>query len=238
MISIITPVLNGGRFLRENIESIRKLEIPYEHIIVDGGSTDETMDIIQQYSNIRLLKQNKNTGMYGAIDQGIRSASGEYLSWINCDDQILLPGFQILVNFAENNQLDIACSNGLFRFTEGQVDKIVRGTRAAKYFLKKGIFPFSQPSVVFSKAIYFEIGGFDYINFRISGDGDLFRRIANHVESRIGFVNVTSSIFLKHGNSLGDRNTSIYLQESLNSKKPVPSFFIRAMFKLMRIFRI
>ena len=48
MISIITPVLNSSKFIQSNIESIEKLSIPYEHIIVDGGSTDGTIEIINK----------------------------------------------------------------------------------------------------------------------------------------------------------------------------------------------
>jgi glycosyltransferase involved in cell wall biosynthesis len=235
MISIITPVLNGSEFISKNIESIRKLQITYEHIVVDGGSTDSTLEKLQNYPNIQIVHQKEQTGMYEAIHLGIEKAKGDYVCWINCDDQIVLPGFQMLVNFAEENNLDIACSNGIFHYTGENYDKLVRGTRAAKYFLKKGLFPFSQPSVVFSKTVYFDIGGFDYTNFKIGGDGDLFRRIAGKKNSRIGFIDVTSSIFLKHGNSLGDRNTPLYLQESLQSKQPVASLLNRGFMKLARM---
>ena len=46
MISIVTPVLNGAKFIEKNIQSIQKLTIPFEHIIVDGGSTDDTLNIV------------------------------------------------------------------------------------------------------------------------------------------------------------------------------------------------
>jgi glycosyltransferase involved in cell wall biosynthesis len=235
MISIITPVLNGEQFLKDNIESIKKLSIQYEHIIVDGGSTDGTIDLAQKYSHIKFLKQTEDSGMYGAIDLGIRNSKNEYVCWINCDDRIVLPGFETLVKFAKNTGVDIACSNGIFHYKESNFDKTVRGTRLAKYLLKKGLFPFSQPSVVFSKSVYDKVGGFDYKNFRISGDGDLFRRIAKLKNSKIGFVNVTSSIFVKHGNSLGDKNTSVYIQESITSNKPIPNLFDRGLLKLVRI---
>ena len=68
MISIVTPVLNGEKYIKYNIESIKKLTIPYEHIVVDGGSTDQTLNIVKKYSNIQILHQRENSGMYGAID--------------------------------------------------------------------------------------------------------------------------------------------------------------------------
>jgi len=70
MLSIVTPVLNGIKFIQNNIESIQKLSINYEHIIVDGGSTDGTVELVSKYPHIKLLHQNDKTGMYGAIHQG------------------------------------------------------------------------------------------------------------------------------------------------------------------------
>ena len=52
MLSIITPVLNGEKFIEKNIISIQELSIPFEHIIVDGGSTDGTIDILK---NLNIL---------------------------------------------------------------------------------------------------------------------------------------------------------------------------------------
>ena len=89
LLSIITPVLNGERFIRKNIESIEKLTIPHEHIIVDGGSSDGTLDIIKQYPNVVAVNQSENNGMYGAISQGFEMAKGDLITWVNCDDYII-----------------------------------------------------------------------------------------------------------------------------------------------------
>ena len=72
MISIITPVLNGEAFIEKNILSISQLKLPYEHIIVDGGSTDNTINIVKKYSYIKLINQETNNGMYDAIRKGIQ----------------------------------------------------------------------------------------------------------------------------------------------------------------------
>ena len=106
MISIVTPVLNGAKYISINIESIAKLSIPYEHIIVDGGSDDGTQNIVEGYSNVKLISQTKNNGMYGAIHQGFELAKGDYLSWVNSDDQIIAAGYEMMYNRAKIKNTD------------------------------------------------------------------------------------------------------------------------------------
>lgn len=212
MITIITPSLNGAKYIQKNIESIAQLKIPYEHIIVDGGSTDETCDIIRQYPDVCLLGQKEKTGMYGGIDMGFRAAKGQYVCWVNCDDTIISDGFEKMYHFALRNNYDFVCSNGIFEYIDGR-KQIVRGTRFAKYFLRKSYFPHCQPSTIFKKDLYLSVNGFDYTNFRIAGDGDLYTRMAFVENARFGYVDVESSEFKVLPTSLGNTNTEKWHRE-------------------------
>ena len=80
MLSIITPVLNGERFIRKNIESIHNLTIPHEHIVVEGGSSDSTIEILKDYPYLTVINQNERNGMYGAIAQGFSEARGDLIA--------------------------------------------------------------------------------------------------------------------------------------------------------------
>ena len=85
-LSIVTPSLNQGKYIEETILSVRNQKYPnYEHIIIDGGSTDETVNIVKKYPNITFVYE-KDNGMTDAINKGLRIASGEYIGWINSDD--------------------------------------------------------------------------------------------------------------------------------------------------------
>lgn len=78
-ISIISPSKNTGRFAKETIESILKQSYPHwEHIVVDGGSTDETLDVIKQYPHIRLISGD-DSGPDEAFRTGLAMAKGEYV---------------------------------------------------------------------------------------------------------------------------------------------------------------
>jgi glycosyltransferase involved in cell wall biosynthesis len=90
MISIITPVYNGDRFIENCIKNVISQNCQdVEHIIVDGGSTDRTIDIIKQYAeqypHIRWLSE-KDKGQSDAMNKGITMAKGEIISFLNADD--------------------------------------------------------------------------------------------------------------------------------------------------------
>lgn len=91
-ISVITPSLNQGQFIDATIRSVLSQEYPnLEYIIMDGGSTDNTLDILRSYSDrVRWLSE-KDTGQSHAINKGLLMASGEILAYLNADD-LLLPG--------------------------------------------------------------------------------------------------------------------------------------------------
>jgi glycosyltransferase involved in cell wall biosynthesis len=237
MISIITPVLNGSKFIADNIESIQKLKIPYEHIIVDGGSSDGTLDIIKKYSHVKLLIQTENNGMYGAIHQGFMQAKGKYITWVNSDDAVIPEGYSKLYSSAQNKNADFAYSHGIHHFVEKYYYKKHYARYFVRYLLKNGVFPFVQPSVIFTLSAYKKIGSFNYKKFRLIGDRDLFQRMAYDNSLKFLFVPVFSSIFLRYENSLLYRNLE---QRKLEYKYCISSdvkFYHRAIFHLSQLVR-
>jgi glycosyltransferase involved in cell wall biosynthesis len=91
-ISLVTPCLNNEAFLQETFESVAAQEAVVEHIVVDGGSTDETLSIIQaNKAQIAKVIQEPDTGMYDALSKGFEAGDGEIMGWINGDD-VYFPG--------------------------------------------------------------------------------------------------------------------------------------------------
>jgi glycosyltransferase involved in cell wall biosynthesis len=85
-ISIITPCLNRVHFIAEAIESVCHQDYPHiEHIVVDGGSTDGTLDILQRYHHLRVISE-PDQGMYDAINKGIELSQGDVIGFLNTDD--------------------------------------------------------------------------------------------------------------------------------------------------------
>jgi len=86
LVSIITVSYNSGRFIEDNILSVKHQDYPnIEHIIVDGGSTDSTLDILHRYKSLRWISE-PDDGVTDAFNKGISMASGDILAFQNSDD--------------------------------------------------------------------------------------------------------------------------------------------------------
>ncbi|MDQ6758303.1 MAG: glycosyltransferase [Acidobacteriota bacterium] len=92
LVSVITPCLNTGRFLRETIESVLSQDYPrLEYIVMDGGSTDQTLAILEEYTGRLTYSSGPDRGTADAVNRGFRKARGGILAFLNADDTYL-PG--------------------------------------------------------------------------------------------------------------------------------------------------
>ena len=92
LVSIITPTLNQGNFIAQTIDSVLAQDYAnLEYLIIDGGSTDETLEILRGYDNRIRWVSEADSGQSSAINKGWRKSNGEILAWLNSDD-LLEPG--------------------------------------------------------------------------------------------------------------------------------------------------
>jgi glycosyl transferase family 2 len=90
LVTIVTPSLNQGRFVRATIESVLSQNYPHvEYLIMDGGSTDETAVIAGEYASRLTFLSAPDTGQSNAINKGFRRAHGQIVAWLNSDDVLL-----------------------------------------------------------------------------------------------------------------------------------------------------
>jgi glycosyltransferase involved in cell wall biosynthesis len=107
--SVITPALNCAQYIRRNIESVRRQAHAFgelEHWIIDGGSTDETIMLLKSEKDTR-WRSEPDDGLADAVNKGIRLASGEWIIWLNADDE-LAPGALEDLNKAVNLWPDVS----------------------------------------------------------------------------------------------------------------------------------
>lgn len=88
-ISIITPSYNAGKYIERAIQSVLQQDYRnWEHIIVDGGSTDDTLEILNRYQHLRSISE-PDKGIYDAMNKGINLARGEWIFFLGSDDQLI-----------------------------------------------------------------------------------------------------------------------------------------------------
>jgi glycosyltransferase involved in cell wall biosynthesis len=177
-ISIITPSYNQSRFLERTILSIINQNYSnLEYIIIDGGSTDNSVEIIKKYENeITYWISEKDKGQSDAINKGMRKATGDIVCWINSDD-ILLPGALTKIAKLANNNPDCDIFMGrTIRIDDN--DKITFFNITPKmtpFFYKRGVFFFAQQSWFWKRSIFDTVG---YLNIERHAcmDMDFFMR--------------------------------------------------------------
>ncbi|WP_338792354.1 glycosyltransferase family 2 protein [Bernardetia sp. MNP-M8] len=155
-ITIITPSFNQGSFIEETINSILSQNYPsLEYIIIDGKSTDNTVEIIKKYEKyITYWESEKDKGQSEAINKGMRKATGDILTWICSDDLLLENSLETAANhFLENPTVSLI--HGKTKtFGEGYDDKITAGFHSdldIDYFTHMA---FPQPSSFFKREIF------------------------------------------------------------------------------------
>jgi glycosyltransferase involved in cell wall biosynthesis len=86
VLSIITPSYNQGRYIEQTILSVLKQEYPcVEHIVVDGGSADETVAVLKKYPHLKWISE-RDGGQADALNKGLKIATGDIVGWVNSDD--------------------------------------------------------------------------------------------------------------------------------------------------------
>jgi glycosyltransferase involved in cell wall biosynthesis len=173
LISIITVVLNGEKHLEESIKSLHnQLDSNYEHIIIDGGSTDKTLDIIKKFEDkIEYWCQINDNGIYDAFNLGMQLSKGEYIGFLNSDDQYTPEAFKYLNSYIRKYpEKD---------FIFGSVRKhwgILYGYRPYKIYWSWGFYS-SHSTGFFIKLNSAKKVGFYNLKYKYSADYDFFFRM-------------------------------------------------------------
>ena len=185
-ISIITVNYNKGNFIEETIQSVILQNYPnLEYIIIDGGSTDQSVEIIQKYkTHLAYFVSEPDNGMTDALIKGFSKATGEILAWINSDDSYLPGTFHYVASLYQKKKFDFLYADCIL--TDVNNKPILRSKSYYTTYKAQawGIIPIYQPSCFWSKHIFEKIKGLDPC-FHVTMDGDLFYRILKNTRSVI-----------------------------------------------------
>jgi len=176
---IITPSYNQGEFIEETIRSILGQNYPnLEYIIMDGGSTDNSVEIIKQYADkLYYWKSGPDEGQSAAIDDGFAMSTGEILGWVNSDD-MLLPGSLECVgqHFFRNPDCHFLVGDSLHIDSQSRVIRKFYATAPSFKSLKYYRAAFNQPAAFWRKTAFETVGGIDR-KLQFCFDRDLFIKL-------------------------------------------------------------
>ena len=155
LISLITVVYNGEQYLEQTIQSvINQTYKNFEYIIIDGGSTDGTLDIIKQYEKyITNWVSEPDKGLYDAMNKGIGMANGELIGMINSDDWYELNAVELIVNAYKENP-DKRIFHGDRFDVEDDGNKSIRKFNPSVFKFKYYGMTYNHPSMFVHKDIY------------------------------------------------------------------------------------
>lgn len=205
LVSIITPSLNQGRYIEETIQSV--LNQTYdnvEYLIMDGGSTDSTHEIVRKYENDRRLKfySQKDEGQYDAVNQGFTLASGDIFGWINADDVYADDTLaRVLAVFQNCPDVEIVYGR-LFSFrTERKTLRKLFCRNFSYKWLRR--YCYTNPSATFiRKSIIQKDRLLIDISVPTYGDWDWFLRMAEHGKKFHYLPEILANFRIHHGSRI------------------------------------
>ncbi len=160
-ISVVIPSYNQGQFLRDTLDSLLSQSCPVEVLVFDGGSTDDTLSILQSYDGRIRYVSRKDDGQADAINQGLQIASGDILAYLNSDD-IYYPGClnRVLRHFQEEPDCQILYGDAWHLYEDGSIME--------RYYTEAWSYPrlfdlcyLCQPAVFWRREIMERFGLFD-----------------------------------------------------------------------------
>jgi len=222
-VSIVTVVFNGEKYLEQTIQSVlNQTYSNIEYIIIDGGSTDGTVDIIKKYEHkLAYWVSEKDNGIYNAMNKGITHCNGELIGIINADDWYESNAIELVVNAYSEEQFDIC--HGNLNLIDLNSNIFIKATDDLKD-MKKRMMIF-HPTVFIKKSIYLTHGMYDE-SFNIAADYDLILRLYT---KKMKFLRISKLITNFREGGISSNFTYVNLRENIKvrSKNKVRSIIFK-----------
>lgn len=178
--SIITPCLNRAEYIREAVESVlAQKHFSFEHIIIDGGSTDGTLELLKRYPHLQ-VQSGQDQGMYDALNRGLKLAKGEIIGFLNSDDLYAENAFAIIAEKFQNYAiLAVAGEALIFAIAPNGESKIISNFSPESANLLE-LSTIDSPyfnAWFFHRSVFEKIGNFR-TNYKIVADREFMLRFA------------------------------------------------------------
>lgn len=180
LVSIITPTKNRGRYLEQNILSIKNQDYPLiEHIVVDGGSTDNSLEVLKKYQGTCNLKwiSERDKSNTDAMNKGFRMATGDIYCWLDSDDLYLPETIKKAIEVFENRpEIDVVFGDVLIIDDAGREINYIRHEKFDCDIAIYGGMSVSAQAIFWRKAVHKKLNGLDE-KYVVTADYDFFIRM-------------------------------------------------------------
>jgi len=208
LVSIITPVYNGERFLDSLIQSVQEQDYPnFEHIIIDDGSTDggATINLLKNYSHLRWWTR-PNRGQYATMNEGLEAAKGEFICFVSADDKLEKGAISCVMNYMKSH-LPCDCVYGYtaYMFEDGKPYLPIVPFRGLPFRSYRYFFHVQHCSLYIRRKVILEKNICFNEQLHYVGDYDwLIRLFENHLN--IEFIQATLSWVRVHEGQVSIQN--------------------------------
>ncbi len=182
-ISIVTPNFNGDKYLEETIQSVLSQNYPnLEYIIIDGGSTDNSVAIIKKYENqLKYWISEPDKGLYDAVQKGFDQSTGEIMAWINSDDLYHIKSLFSIAEIFKMNEVNWLQGNPSFFDEQGRIVSVGGLKKWSKLDFYLGNYKWiQQESVFWRRTLWEKAGGQMDVKMKYAGDLELWLRFFRH----------------------------------------------------------
>ncbi|MBL7813558.1 MAG: glycosyltransferase [Saprospiraceae bacterium] len=218
-ITIITPSYNQGEYIEETIRSVLLQGYPnLEYMIIDGGSTDRTIEIIKKYEKfLHYWVSERDKGQADAINKGIEKATGEVFNWLNSDD-VYLPNTLLKVGgYFLDKKVDVLCGREIQRNEETGEEFLTHGTLVFENLEQTIAWAFcDQPPTFMRLDIVKNLGKLETC-LHFCMDAELWVNYLTHFGlSKVKKADDVFNVFRLHKQAKSSSQVSIYYQDRFN----------------------
>jgi len=210
LISVVSPSFNQGRYIRRMLDSLVAQEMQdFEHIVIDGGSTDDTLDILKEYEgryNLRWLSE-PDGGMYNAINKGLAQTRGEIVAYINTDDAYFPWTLRVVRDVMANAPTTSILYGDVAFFDEASgAGSVLIFPQIDETLLRRAV-TIPQPATFWRRSVLESVGPFRE-DLKAAGDLDYWLRVVR--QNRLTKVNEVLAADSRRPDALRQRYTAEY----------------------------
>jgi len=223
--SIVTPSFGQSQWLRLCVASVADQGVAHEHLVQDAGSTDGTLDWLKTDPRVTAFVE-PDAGMYDAINRGLRRATGDVLSYLNCDEQYL-PGAlaAVAAYFDTHPDVDVAFSYTLIVDEAGEF-LCQRKTLTPLPWHTQVAHLTTLTAATFFRRRVFEAGHLFNTEYRCAGDAEWMLRLM-HAGVKFGVIGCNTSVFTHTGGNLSRTARMKEEMQRLAAQAPAPARRLR-----------